>query len=84
MRLQEGIHSVNLEDFPCVVEVWESSVRATHLFLAEADIQFFKPLVNDALSQVTELACVRDEKGQIVGFVGVVEDKVEILFIHPQ
>jgi len=27
---------------------------------------------------------VRDEKGQIVGFVGVVEDKVEMLFIHPQ
>jgi putative acetyltransferase len=84
MRLQESIHSVNLEDFPCVVEVWEASVRATHLFLAEADIQFFKPLVHDALSHVTELACVRDEKGQIVGFVGVVEDKVEMLFIHPQ
>lgn len=27
---------------------------------------------------------MRDEKGQVVGFIGVVEDKVEMLFIHPQ
>jgi putative acetyltransferase len=84
MRLQEGIHPVNSEDFLRVVQVWEASVRATHLFLAETDIHFFKPLVYDALSHVTELASVRDEKGQVVGFIGVVEDKVEMLFIHPQ
>jgi putative acetyltransferase len=27
------------------LEVWKASVRATHHFLAEADLQFFKPLV---------------------------------------
>ena len=83
MGLQEGVYPVNPEDFSRVVEVWEASVRATHLFLTEADIQFFKPLVQDALPHVMELACVRDEKGEVVGFVGVVEDKVEMLFIHP-
>ncbi|MBD2101380.1 acetyltransferase [Leptolyngbya sp. FACHB-261] len=83
MGLQEGVYLVTSEDFPCLVEVWEASVRATHLFLMEADIQFFKPLVQDALPQMAELACARDEQGQVVGFVGVVEDKVEMLFIHP-
>jgi putative acetyltransferase len=83
MEVQEGVYPVSSEDFPRVVEVWEASVRATHLFLAEADIQFFKPLVRDALPHVTKLACMRNEKGQAVGFVGVVEDKVEMLFIHP-
>lgn len=83
MALQEGVDPVSPEDFPRIVEVWEASVRATHLFLAEADIQFFKPLVQDALPHVIELACVRDKKHQVVGFVGVMEDKIEMLFIHP-
>ncbi|MUG92988.1 GNAT family N-acetyltransferase [Scytonema sp. UIC 10036] len=83
MRLQEGIDLVRPSDLPRVLEVWEASVRATHLFLTEVDIQFFKPLVRDELPHVEELACVRDEEGQVVGFVGVVDDKVEMLFIHP-
>lgn len=83
MGLQEGVYPVSPADFPRIVEVWEASVRATHLFLAEADIEFFKPLVQDALPHVMELACVRDEKSQVVGFVGVVEEKIEMLFIHP-
>ncbi|MBD3880977.1 GNAT family N-acetyltransferase [Phormidium tenue FACHB-886] len=84
MKLQEGVYPVSLEDFPQIVEVWEASVRATHWFLAEADIQFFKPLVQAALPHVIKLACVRDEQNQVAGFVGVVADKVEMLFIHPR
>lgn len=83
MRTQNGVSWVHSEDFPQVVEVWEASVRATHLFLTESDIQFFKPLVGDALPCVKELACVRDRENQVVGFVGVVDKKVEMLFIHP-
>lgn len=83
MRSQEGVYRVLPEDLCRVVEVWEASVRATHLFLTEADIEFFKPLVRDEVPRVRGLACVRDREGQVVGFVGVVEDKVEMLFIHP-
>jgi putative acetyltransferase len=83
MGLQESVSPLSPQDFPRVVEVWEASVRATHLFFREADIQFFKPLLRDALYQVMELACVRDEKNQVVGIVGVVEGKVEMLFIRP-
>ncbi|MDK3159729.1 GNAT family N-acetyltransferase [Kamptonema cortianum] len=77
------ISPVCVEDFPRVVEVWEASVRATHLFLKESDIEFFKPLVRDALPHVKDLVCVRDRENQVVGFVGVVENKVEMLFVHP-
>lgn len=83
MRSQVVISPVLVEDFPRVVEVWEASVRATHLFLSEADIQFFKPIVYDALPQLKDLLCVRDEAGQAAGFIGVVEDKIEMLFVHP-
>lgn len=83
MRLQQGVYPVAPEDFSHIVEVWEASVRATHSFLTEADIQLFKPLVQKAVPQVKQLFCTRDEEGHAVGFIGVEKDKVEMLFIHP-
>lgn len=83
MHLQARVFPVQNEDFPRVMEVWEASVRATHHFVSEADIQFFKPLVRDALPQIRQLACVRDEDGRVAGFVAAIKHKVEMLFIHP-
>src|SRR5262245_8366528 len=83
MQLQAGVFPVHAADFPRVLEVWEASVRATHHFLTEADIQFFKPLVQEELPHVAELACVRDAEEQIAGFIGVEHNKVEMLFVHP-
>jgi putative acetyltransferase len=65
------------------VEVWEASVRATHHFLTPADVEFFRPLIPDLLAHLAELACVRDAAGGVVGFLGVQDGKVEMLFIHP-
>jgi putative acetyltransferase len=39
-------------------------------------------LVFDELPH-TDLACVRDAIGMVVGFIGIAEGKVEMLFIHP-
>ncbi len=83
MQLQVGVFRVHPEDFARVVDVWEASVRATHHFVTEANIQFFKPLVRNELPQMAELACVRDNDGQVAGFIGVAGEKVEMLFIHP-
>src|SRR4029453_121410 len=83
MQLQPGVFPISPEDFPRVVEVWEASVRATHHFVSEADIHFFKPLVRDALPQMPALACVRDGSYQVAGFIAVAHRKVEMLFIHP-
>lgn len=83
MQLQDGIFPVTPEEYPRVVEVWEASVRATHDFLTEADIQFYRPLVQDGLPHVEHLLGMRDHDGQVVGFIGVVGIKTEMLFIHP-
>jgi putative acetyltransferase len=83
LQLQAGVFLVHATDFPRVVEVWEASIRATHHFLTEADIQFFKPLVREELPHVAQLACMRDGEGRVAGFIGVEHTKVEMLFVHP-
>lgn len=83
MQLQAGVFPVHPDDFPRVVDVWEASVRATHHFVSEADLQFFRPLVRDGLPQLSQLACVRDEIDEVAGFVGVAHSQVEMLFLHP-
>jgi putative acetyltransferase len=83
MRLQDGIHPVYPDDLPRVLEVWEASVRATHHFLSEADIQFFKPLVREALRDLVGLACVRDQAGTVVAFMRVTAGEIAALFVHP-
>lgn len=83
MRAQTDITAVTAEDIPRVVAVWEASVRATHHFLTEADIQHLKPLVGDELSQLATLIGVRDDEGQVIGFIGVEGVEVAALFIHP-
>jgi putative acetyltransferase len=83
MQLRSSVFPVHPEDFSRVLEVWEASVRGTHHFVSEADIQFFKPLVRAALPEMPALACVRDSNNQVVGFIGVAHSKIEMLFIHP-
>ena len=83
MDLQSGVFPIQPEEFPHVVEVWEASVRATHDFVSDADIEVFRPLLREELPQIAELACVRASDGQLAGFVGVADGKVEMLFIHP-
>jgi putative acetyltransferase len=83
MQLQPGVFPIHPDDFARTVEVWEASVRATHHFVSEADIEFFRPIVRDALPQIRELACIRDDRGQVAGFVAVADHKVEMLFLHP-
>jgi putative acetyltransferase len=82
MSLQDGIFPVAEADYPRVVEVWEASVRATHHFVAAADIEFFRPIVRDVLPNL-EIYCMRDSDNTVVGYVAVADKEVQMLFIHP-
>lgn len=62
--------------------VWESSVRATHHFLTEEDIQAIARDVPAALSAVPHLA-IAIESGRPVGFLGVDGQRLEMLFLSP-
>ncbi|KAA5544894.1 GNAT family N-acetyltransferase [Adhaeribacter rhizoryzae] len=77
------VESAQAKDYDEMVNIWEASVRATHLFLKEEDILYFKPLIRNQYLKAVTLYCVRNEKGFIEGFIGISEDKIEMLFINP-
>ena len=62
--------------------VWQASVRASHHFLTEADIRTLTPQAEEALLQIETLWIVEDDL-RPVGFMGVQEHKIEMLFLHP-
>lgn len=69
-------------DYPELTSVWEASVRATHDFLKEEDILFYKPLILNEYLKAVDLYCVKDNNA-IAGFMGLSESAIEMLFIHP-
>ena len=70
--------------YPELVSVWEAAVRATHHFLPEAYIQAIRPLLLQEYLPVVGAYYVRDTTGDIVGFIGVLGSKAEMLFVHPR
>lgn len=79
-----AITTASPEDYPALTTLWEASVRASHDFVTDADIRFFKPLVRDTFLAAVTLGCARDAAGNILGFVGVAAGKIEMLFVAPQ
>jgi len=75
------VENVLPENYVEMLNVWENSVRATHNFITEEDIEFFKPIIIEQAFPAITLKCVKDESGSILGFVGVHASKIEMLFI---
>lgn len=67
-----------------LVAVWEASVRATHLFLSEEEILKIKEYVPQAFKNVEHLILAKNESGEIIGFMGVEETRLEMLFLSPK
>ena len=64
--------------------IWEDSVRATHLFLSEAEIQKIKAYVPHALTGVSHLLVAEKMPGQPVAFMGLEGPRLEMLFLSPE
>ena len=65
-----------------LVGVWERSVRATHTFLSEAEIAEIKPFVLQAIAGV-ETVVVAEKDDEPLGFMGVQDGRLEMLFLDP-
>ena len=62
-----------------LIEVWESSVRETHLFLSNDEILSIKNYVPEALRNVEHLIIAEEEEP--VAFMGIENGSLEMLFI---
>ena len=67
-----------------LTEVWESSVRSTHLFLSEEEIRRISGFVPRALREIPHLIALRDEQKELAGFMGIGQGKLEMLFLAPE
>lgn len=64
-----------------LLDVWESSVKATHLFLSVDEINNIKQYVPQALKDVSILVIAENKNGNPVGFIGVDDKRLEMLFV---
>ncbi|WP_020616424.1 acetyltransferase [Paenibacillus daejeonensis] len=66
-----------------LVEIWERAVRATHHFLSEDDIVFYRTAVRDQALTSYEVRVAVNEESHPVGFIGTEGSHVEMLFVDP-
>lgn len=64
-----------------LLEIWEDSVTATHLFLSNEEIKKIKEYVPQAIKGISHLLVMENEEGTPVAFMGIEDTKLEMLFI---
>ncbi|MEM8563965.1 MAG: GNAT family N-acetyltransferase [Pseudomonadota bacterium] len=74
--------TVSKDRYSELIDVWEASVRATHHFLPEHYINELKPLILHRYFDAVEL-CYVSVAGEAVGFIGVADGTIEMLFVRP-
>lgn len=67
-----------------LLDVWERSVKATHLFLSGNEIRQIQEYVPQALQGVAHLVVAQDGAGRPAAFMGVEDGTLEMLFITPE
>lgn len=67
-----------------LLNVWESSVKATHHFLSESEIEGIKKYVPHALNTIPHLIIIENENQVPMGFMGIAEQRLEMLFISDE
>lgn len=63
--------------------VWKNSVKETHLFLSKDEIENIEPYVFQALNNIKHLIIETDDNGDSIAFMGIEDNKLEMLFIAP-
>jgi len=65
-----------------ILNVWEKSGLATHHFLKPLDFRSIKEIVKTIDFNAFEVYCLV-QNAEVAGFLGVAEQKVEMLFLSP-
>lgn len=71
------------QDREQILNIWEKSVLATHDFLNPDDFEEIKQLVQTFNFNDFEVFCLK-QNDKVAGFIGLVERKIEMLFLSPE
>jgi len=72
-----------INDHQAITDVWQASVKATHDFLPDDFTEKWRDQVETVYLPMVQLFCAKDDDGSILGFLGVADQKIEMLFLHP-
>lgn len=72
---------ITSENYEMAVNIWEESVTATHDFLKQQDKEEIKKNLPFYLKQVDGNYWLNNN--EVIGFSGTDDDKLEMLFLHP-
>lgn len=75
--IQRYIHS----DYSPLIEIWEKSVMFTHDFLSKEDYDFIHSKLPEYFENVD--IYVYKKSGKLAAFMGIDDNKIEMLFCHP-
>lgn len=75
------IRKINEEEYPRLLEIWISAVENTHDFLKSEDFEFYKENL-PTYFQYVDLVGYYTTDNILVGFAGVADHNLEMLFIH--
>ena len=64
-----------------MIDIWENSIRATHLFLTSKEIDKIKEYVPKAIENVEHLTIAYNNRDSSIAFMGVENKKIEMLFV---
>ena len=78
-----GIRTYDQKYKQQILTVWEQSVLATHDFLTPADFTEIKELVQTINFDHFQVYCVAEDD-LVIGFIGVADKKIEMLFLDPK
>ena len=76
----EFLPNPSAADLDALTDLWETSVRATHDFLAPDEICFYRSLVRGGALSAVRLWVVRRPGGGFAAFAGVADGMLEMLF----
>ena len=76
------IRSINQSDYKTLIKIWESAVVQTHDFLKKEDFLFYKSMLPSYFENVKLFGF--DIKNELVGFMGIHQNSLEMLFIHSE
>lgn len=78
------IRPATFDDREELLDIWLRSVRATHAFLTEEDVQILLPHVRDGALLHLELWVLQADEETPAGFMGLDGNKLEMLFLAPE